>query len=144
MRTRQCTRQHTPVCHPFYLLQNDDIILMIDEVHTLIGAGAAEGAIDAANILKPALARGELQVRELCQGTRVAAVPLESLGWHGRVSILYHVSVGSHLLTLDHRLPARTFSALAPPLWTSTASTLRRTLLWSGKGRLAPSVRLRT
>eukprot|EP00746_Dinoflagellata_sp_MGD_P156591 gnl/MRDRNA2_/MRDRNA2_85895_c0_seq1.p1 gnl/MRDRNA2_/MRDRNA2_85895_c0~~gnl/MRDRNA2_/MRDRNA2_85895_c0_seq1.p1 ORF type:complete len:905 (+),score=71.72 gnl/MRDRNA2_/MRDRNA2_85895_c0_seq1:89-2803(+) len=40
---------------------NDDIILMIDEVHTLIGAGAAEGAIDAANILKPALARGELQ-----------------------------------------------------------------------------------
>ena len=34
---------------------------MIDEVHTLIGAGAAEGAIDAANILKPALARGELQ-----------------------------------------------------------------------------------
>eukprot|EP00963_Diacronema_lutheri_P006651 scaffold585_cov330-Pavlova_lutheri.AAC.12 len=41
--------------------QNDDIILMIDEVHTLIGAGAAEGAIDAANILKPALARGEMQ-----------------------------------------------------------------------------------
>merc|ERR1719375_887946 len=41
--------------------QNDDIILIIDEVHTLIGAGAAEGAIDAANILKPALARGELQ-----------------------------------------------------------------------------------
>eukprot|EP00898_Chlorokybus_atmophyticus_P008890 jgi/Chlat1/9001/Chrsp94S08284 len=39
----------------------DDIILVIDEVHTLIGAGAAEGAIDAANILKPALARGELQ-----------------------------------------------------------------------------------
>ena len=41
--------------------QNEDIILVIDEVHTLIGAGAAEGAIDAANILKPALARGELQ-----------------------------------------------------------------------------------
>jgi ATP-dependent Clp protease ATP-binding subunit ClpC len=39
-----------------------NIILVIDEVHTLIGAGAAEGAIDAANILKPALARGELQV----------------------------------------------------------------------------------
>ncbi|MDY6784292.1 MAG: ATP-dependent Clp protease ATP-binding subunit [Cyanobacteriota bacterium] len=38
-----------------------NIILVIDEVHTLIGAGAAEGAIDAANILKPALARGELQ-----------------------------------------------------------------------------------
>jgi hypothetical protein len=43
------------------LSQADDIILVIDEVHTLIGAGAAEGAIDAANILKPALARGELQ-----------------------------------------------------------------------------------
>ncbi|KAH6800415.1 CLPC-like protein 1 [Perilla frutescens var. hirtella] len=41
--------------------KSDDIILFIDEVHTLIGAGAAEGAIDAANILKPALARGELQ-----------------------------------------------------------------------------------
>ncbi|XP_050946514.1 chaperone protein ClpC2, chloroplastic-like [Cucumis melo] len=41
--------------------QSDEIILFIDEVHTLIGVGAAEGAIDAANILKPALARGELQ-----------------------------------------------------------------------------------
>lgn len=39
-----------------------NIVLFIDELHTLIGAGAAEGAIDAANILKPALARGELQV----------------------------------------------------------------------------------
>jgi ATP-dependent Clp protease ATP-binding subunit ClpC len=41
--------------------QAGNIVLVIDEVHTLIGAGAAEGAIDAANILKPALARGELQ-----------------------------------------------------------------------------------
>ena len=39
-----------------------DIILFIDEIHTIIGAGAAEGAIDAANILKPALARGEIQL----------------------------------------------------------------------------------
>jgi ATP-dependent Clp protease ATP-binding subunit ClpC len=41
--------------------QAGNVILVIDEVHTLIGAGAAEGAIDAANILKPALARGDLQ-----------------------------------------------------------------------------------
>lgn len=40
---------------------NKEIILFIDEVHTIIGAGAAEGAVDAANILKPALARGEIQ-----------------------------------------------------------------------------------
>ncbi|RPE05822.1 ATP-dependent chaperone ClpB [Chitinophaga lutea] len=40
---------------------NGDIILFIDEIHTLIGAGAMEGAMDAANILKPALARGELR-----------------------------------------------------------------------------------
>ena len=40
---------------------NQNIVLVIDEVHTLIGAGAAEGAIDAANIIKPALSRGELQ-----------------------------------------------------------------------------------
>jgi len=40
---------------------NKEVILFIDEVHTIIGAGAAEGAVDAANILKPALARGEIQ-----------------------------------------------------------------------------------
>ena len=42
--------------------QAGNVILIIDEMHTLIGAGAAEGAIDAANILKPALSRGEIQV----------------------------------------------------------------------------------
>ena len=42
--------------------QHDDMIIFIDEIHTLVGAGATEGAMDAANILKPALARGEFQV----------------------------------------------------------------------------------
>ncbi|MFO7814250.1 MAG: ATP-dependent Clp protease ATP-binding subunit [Halanaerobiales bacterium] len=43
------------------IVESGNIILFIDEMHTIVGAGAAEGAIDAANILKPALARGELQ-----------------------------------------------------------------------------------
>ncbi len=42
--------------------KNPDIILFIDEIHTIVGAGAAEGAVDAANIIKPALARGEMRV----------------------------------------------------------------------------------
>jgi ATP-dependent Clp protease ATP-binding subunit ClpC len=44
------------------VMKNRNIILFIDEIHTIVGAGAAEGAVDAANILKPALARGELQI----------------------------------------------------------------------------------
>ena len=42
--------------------KNKSVILFIDEIHTIVGAGAAEGAVDAANILKPALARGEMQL----------------------------------------------------------------------------------
>ena len=41
---------------------SDEVILFIDEIHTIVGAGAAEGAVDAANILKPTLARGEIQL----------------------------------------------------------------------------------
>ncbi len=44
------------------VMKNRNIILFIDEIHTIVGAGAAEGAVDAANILKPVLARGEIQV----------------------------------------------------------------------------------
>lgn len=44
------------------VIDTDDIILFIDEIHNIMGAGAAEGAVDAANILKPSLARGEMQV----------------------------------------------------------------------------------
>ena len=46
----------------FELRENEDCIVFIDELHTLVGAGSAEGTLDAANILKPALSRGEIQV----------------------------------------------------------------------------------
>ena len=54
-----------------------DIIMFIDEIHTLVGAGAAEGAIDAASILKPMLARGELQTDRRHHARRVPQVPRE-------------------------------------------------------------------
>ncbi len=44
------------------LTKNDDIIIFIDEIHTMVGAGGSEGSLDASNIFKPALARGEIQV----------------------------------------------------------------------------------
>src|SRR5258706_1331967 len=43
------------------LMENQNSIVFIDELHTLVGAGSAEGSLDAANILKPALSRGEIQ-----------------------------------------------------------------------------------
>ena len=52
-RVRACVKE---------LTEDDRLILFIDELHTIVGAGAAEGAIDAANLLKPALARGELRM----------------------------------------------------------------------------------
>ena len=43
------------------IVQAENIIIFIDELHTLVGAGAAEGSVDASNMLKPALSRGEIQ-----------------------------------------------------------------------------------
>ena len=62
-----------------------DIILFIDEIHTLVGAGAAEGAIDAASILKPMLARGELQTHRRHHPRRVPQVHRE--GRRARASL---------------------------------------------------------
>ncbi|QHO53769.1 uncharacterized protein DS421_2g50890 [Arachis hypogaea] len=58
--------------------QSDEIILFTDEVYTLIGVGVAEGAIDAANILKPALARGESQ-----SPSNFSVLPAEDESWWG-------------------------------------------------------------
>ena len=44
------------------VVESGDVLLFIDEIHTIIGAGGAEGALDASNILKPSLARGEIQL----------------------------------------------------------------------------------
>ena len=53
-------------------LQKDkNVILFIDELHMIVGAGAAEGAVDAANILKPALARGDIQIGRASYRERV-------------------------------------------------------------------------
>src|SRR5687767_5803819 len=63
------------------ITQRGDIILFIDELHNLVGAGAAEGAIDAASILKPALARGELrsEVPELLKNKQIYTLDLAAL-----------------------------------------------------------------
>ena len=70
---------------------NGEILCFIDELHTLVGAGGAEGAIDAANLLKPALARGELRcigrhypqrIQKTCGERRCFGAPVPDR--HGR------------------------------------------------------------
>src|SRR5207247_72207 len=62
------------------IVQAGNIIIFIDELHTLVGAGAAEGSIDASNMLKPALSRGEIQ----CIGATTLDVFRKHIGTEGR------------------------------------------------------------
>ena len=57
--------------------KNGNIILFIDELHTIVGAGSAEGAVDAANIIKPALGRGEIQII----GANIASISKRTPLW---------------------------------------------------------------
>ena len=59
------------------LMENQNSIIFIDELHTLVGAGSAEGSLDAANILKPALSRGEIQCIGATTPARVSQVDRE-------------------------------------------------------------------
>ena len=76
------------------VLAAENVILFIDELHTIIGAGAAEGAIDAANILKPALARGELQC--------IGATTLDEYRKH-----IEKDAALERAISADHRRPAQ-------------------------------------
>ena len=95
--------------------RNGDVILFVDEMHTIVGAGAAEGAIDAANIFKPALGRGELQMlgattreeyrkyieKDAALDRRFRPVPVEEPGEETAMSILKALKPG---LERHHKL----------------------------------------
>ncbi|QHO12858.1 uncharacterized protein DS421_15g510520 [Arachis hypogaea] len=128
--------------------QSNEIILFIDEVHTLIGAGEAEGAIDAANILKPALARGKLQGMhvKICNGKviEVAAsekgfyiVGKQSLQSHTLVDLLQELSRGfANFGNLPYGFQANTW--LVPPSVVESPSNFPALLAedesWGGNG----------
>jgi ATP-dependent Clp protease ATP-binding subunit ClpC len=67
------------------LIENPQYIVFIDELHTLVGAGSAEGSLDAANILKPALSRGEIQ----CIGATTPAEFRKSIEKTARLSAAF-------------------------------------------------------
>lgn len=64
------------------LQKNPNVILFIDEIHTIVGAGAAAGSMDAANMLKPALARGEIQCIELPLSMNTERISRKTVLWN--------------------------------------------------------------
>ena len=91
---------------------NPDLILFIDEFHTIVGAGGASGSLDAANMLKPALARGELQC--------VGATTMDEF---------------TKIVEKDGALDRANSSAWARPRWTSSRRSWRRTAPWTAASR---------
>ena len=88
--------------------KSNDTILFIDELHTLVGAGAAEGAIDAANLLKPSLARGELQ----CIGATTIAEYRQYIEKDAALERRFQVRASPQIST--HPWPSLTLCANAP------------------------------
>lgn len=79
-----------------------NVILFIDELHTIIGAGGAEGAIDASNILKPSLARGEVQI--------IGATTIDE--YRKYIEKMLHLNdVSSPLMWMNHRKMKHTRSS---------------------------------
>src|SRR5881398_689817 len=95
------------------IAQNRNIILFIDELHTLVGAGAAEGAVDASNMLKPALARGELQ----CVGASTLNEYRKYIEKDGALERRFQTVIVDPPTVRDHRDPEGAAEALrgAPP-----------------------------
>ena len=99
-----------------------DIILFIDEIHTLVGAGAAEGAIDAASILKPMLARGELQT--------IGATTLDEYRKHIEKDSALERRFQPIQVADDPRTPSRSSRACATATRRTTASPSRTRPWW--------------
>ena len=115
------------------ITQRGDIILFIDELHNLVGAGAAEGAIDAASILKPALARGELQTigattldeyrkyleRDSALERRFAQIKVDQPSVEDTVKILEGLR---ERYEQHHRVTSPTTPSAPPPNWPTATS----------------------